>query len=47
MYGNDRKENLPIHIILGASEYALIKTQTLQGLVKWGDLLLRRRDWDG
>lgn len=26
---NDQKENLPIHVILGASEYALIKTQTL------------------
>ena len=44
MDDNDRKEYLPVHMILGATDYALIKTSTPFRIGIWDSLLQRRLD---
>ena len=47
MNGNDKKSNLPIHVILGASDYSKIKTGTKPKLVNLWSQLLSALHWDG
>ncbi len=48
MNDDDQKKNLPIHAILGASEYALIKTQTPKRVGEMGQLIAEKNQtWMG